>query len=115
MIGREIENRGGVKTVRLVDYKTGKIVANNQSRDRNADAWTGYTSVSRGVPVDQMRAAMKLDAELGVPTDYEIRGPVALPKITSKQHNSKWLRAHKWVCHDPGYGDPVPGDFQEKS
>lgn len=82
-----------------------------QAGHRSGDAWTEYVSYSRGVPLDQMAAAEKLDAELGVPTRYEVRGPVALPKITSKEHDKKWLRAHKWVSHDPGDGYPVPGDF----
>jgi len=111
MIVREITHRDGVRTERLVDYKTGKVIAQFPPRERAADPWANYTSVSRGVPVSQMAQAEKLAAELGVPTRYEVRGPVALPRITSREHDRKWLRAHKWVSHDPGDRYPVPGDF----
>lgn len=85
--------------------------AAEQGSQRSGDIWTDFVSTSRGVSLRQLDAAKKLDAELGVPTDYVVRGPVALPHFTSKAHDIAWLKAHKWCKHDASYGYPAPGDF----
>ena len=99
------------ESITIAGVKLFRDIKAEHSGQRSGDAWTDYTSITRGVPLPQMKAAQKLDAELGVPTDYEVRGPMALPRMRNAEHNRKWNRAHKWGSWDGGYKDPVPGDF----
>ena len=72
-------------------------------------------SMSCGVPLPQLAKAKAIDRQLGVSDEYEVRGAFAYkvfsPAPTVRQAKNRWLRAHRWVDHDAGYGDPAPGDF----
>jgi hypothetical protein len=68
-------------------------------------------SLSRGVGVRDLAAARKLDQQLGVCDNYEVRGPIAYKVFKSRADEQKWNRAHHRVDHNGGYGDSVPGDF----
>lgn len=90
-------------------------VANPIMRSRRPrPARMGYyrISSSNGVPTHQVPQAMKVDHELGVPITYIPDGPISYAAYDSPQQSVDWLRAHKRVNHDPGYRDPVPGDFR---
>jgi len=75
MVVREIENRGGVRTVRMVDYKTGKVVAEGPNRERIADAWVNYRSLAMAArtPGHKKRLAAKLMAH-GIAPDFDDQG-----------------------------------------
>lgn len=90
MIVREIDNRGGVRTERLVDYKTGKVVAERPPRERVANAWVDHASWAMGVhPLDRLEAE-KDAAACGVPTQFNENGD---PMITGAAHFKKLYRA----------------------
>jgi hypothetical protein len=48
MFVREIYNRGGVRTERLVDYSTGEVVSARPPRERAADPWTNHYDLAIG-------------------------------------------------------------------
>ena len=113
MIVRYIHKKAdGTITSRVVDMSTGKLVK-NQRRQRSQPGEQGYwqLSMSNAVGVEQEAQARKIDAALGVPIDYVKKGDTALAAFDSRPQKQKWLRAHKRVDHDAGYGDPAPGDF----
>lgn len=70
---------------------------------------------------DDLRRAMKRDAELGVPIKYRMvnkgHGPDGKPRYAWKAEfkgnvrtvKNNWLRAHNRFDADAGYSDPAPG------
>lgn len=70
-----------------------------------AGTWP-MTSYAAGVHPDQVPEMMKIDAENGVPTQYNSDGD---PEFTSKSHRNMYCRVHKMHDRDAGYSDPVPG------
>lgn len=74
----------------------------SEHREKSAgNGWPLLSSAVGVLPSQIQKAAMK-DKELGVPTDYAPDGRV---KFESRGHRAKWLKAHKMVDHDGGYGD----------
>lgn len=125
MIVKEIDRRGGECNVRLVDYKTGEVIASSamvraasspQMSRSNGIVGTKYT----------LKKAQKLDAELGVADAVRYvkthetlnrRGHCVAAyaaEFASRADKNRWLRAHKRVDLDAGYGDPSPGTFRDR-
>ena len=109
MIVTWIERKAGKTKVTRVDLATGKHLPLKRVKKPRAGCG-GYwqRSVSCGVPQHQVRAAKKLDTELGVSIDYDPSGRACFTSPTNKR---AWMRAHRYVDHDAGYKDPCPGDF----
>lgn len=91
MIVREIDNRGGVRTVRLVDYSTMRVVAQSPPRERVADAWVDHASWAMGVHPMDRKAAEADAAARGVPTQFNEDGD---PIIRNASHFKRLYRAY---------------------
>lgn len=106
-----VEHRKGEKTITRVNYETGERQVVSEVKRRNVKPGDGgywQRSISNGVPLHQVEAAKKLDAELGVPIDYDERGRACFKDRSEKR---KWCEKHHVVDHDAGYRDFAPGDF----
>jgi hypothetical protein len=119
MIVREITRRGGETDVRVVDYKTGAVLADTGSRAKQIGSGAGgywQLSESNGVVGKaSKRKAEKLDAQLGVGgrVNYvEVAPQVYRAGFGSAVDKNAWLRAHKRYDLDAGYSSPAPGTWQ---
>ena len=103
---------GSVETTRHETRRTklNFVHPSNRAKDKSRQL-----SISCGVPLPQLAKAKIIDRKLGVSDEYEVRGAFAYKVFsaapTVRQTKNRWLRAHRWVDHDAGYGDPAPGDF----
>ena len=90
MIVREIDNRGGVRTERLVDYSTGKVVT-ELLRPRAADAWVNHWSLSMGARTDEHAAEIAGKcARAKVPCEFD---SMLRLKVNSASHQKKLANA----------------------
>jgi len=87
VIVREITVRSGIRTVRLVDYKTGKAVARSTLRERAADPWENHWSLSMGARTDEhsLEIAEKCRAA-NVPCQFD--GTLRI-KVNSAKHQQQ--------------------------
>lgn len=76
-------------------------------RDVTTATWP-QVSLSNAVAPGDVKRAIEIDARLGVPIGYNKRG---LAVFDSRAQKQRWLKAHRRVDHDAGYGDPAPGSF----
>ena len=91
MIVREIEHRGGVRTERLVDYATGRVVSQAPPRERIADAWVEHWSQSMGARTPQHgREIADRCRAVGLDVKFEF-GTHGRLKVDGRPHQKKLM------------------------
>lgn len=120
MIVREINRRGGETSVKVVDYKTGEVLADyDPKRERAAQArQLSMTNGFIGTEAD-LKRAKELDCKLGVPinyipthSSYNQQGEKTYAfraEFENRTEKNRWLRKWGRFEKDACYSDPAPG------
>lgn len=96
VIVRETRRKGGVRSVRLVDYATGKVVTEAAYSSRTADPWVEHWSLSMGARTDEHASEIREKCHAAnVPCSFD---KMLRLKVDSTSHQRKLMRVLK--CHN---------------